>query len=171
VNQVLALAVDGLSGDARLKRPALMQADVTQSEPGDASAHVRVRYQYDGEGRVVEEDRDGRVVEGVPFDGDESIVRHVYTGEDALTGVRDLECESITLDGGGHEVTHARRLFGDAGSEAPLGQPGKGWEREELGYLAGENRWVPQKLTSYDSNGNAIRTVAGAVQRDIGYDA
>jgi RHS repeat-associated protein len=171
VNQVVAIAVDALSSDARLKRAALVQTDTTHSEPGEAPALVRTRFRYDGEGRQIEEDRDGRVVDGVQLDGDETVLRQVYTSEDATTGVRDLVCEQITLDSAGNEVTHLRRFFGDVTTEAPLGQPGKGWLREEQGYLAGENRWVPLKQTSYDGDGNPILVVADGVQRTIGYDA
>ena len=170
-NQVIALLVDGMPADARLKRVGLMQTQVTTTEPGQTPAVVRTRYQYDGEGRVVEEDRDGRVDSGVALDGDESIIQHKYTAEDATTGVRDLVCEEFTLDGAGAQVTHTQRLYGDATTQAALCQPSKGWAREELGYLAQETRWVSLKQTNYDGDGNAILTMAGGVARTIGYDA
>jgi YD repeat-containing protein len=171
VNRVVALDVTGLSGDARLKRAAITQTDVTTSEQGEAPALVRARFAYDGEARQIEEDRDGKVVDGVSADGDESVIKNTYTAEDATTGVRDLVCEQITLDGSGNQVSHLKRLFGDATSEAAFGQPGNGWLRKEQGYLAGEGRWVTLKQTSYDSNGNPIVVVAGGVQRTMTYDA
>lgn len=172
VNQVAALTVAGLSGDARLLRAATSETDMTLTEPGQVgSALVRTRFQYDAEGRLVEEDRDGRVVDGVPLDGDETILRHVYTTEDATTGVRDLVCEEIALDGSQHEVSHARRYYGDAATEAALCQPGKGWVRRELSYLAGESRWLTLKQTSYDVDGNPISILSGGVTHNLGYDA
>jgi RHS repeat-associated protein len=171
VNQVTALAISGLSGDARLKRAAITETDVTTTELGETPAVVRKRFQYDAEGRVIEEDRDGHVTDGVPLDGDESILKHVYTTEDPTTGVRDLVCEEITLDSAQNEVTHTRRYFGDATTTADRCQPGKGWVREELGYLATESRWVSLKQTSYDSDGNPIVIFASGVQHTMGYDA
>ena len=170
VNQVAALPVNGLSGDARLLRAAVTETDVTRSEPGQTPALVRTRFKYDVEGRLIEEDRDGRVVDGVPLDGDETILRRVYTADDATSGVRDLVCEEIALDGSGNEVSHVRHYFGDTSTEAALCQPGKGWVREELSYLAGESRWVTLKQTSYDSDGNPVLVFAGGVARTIGYD-
>src|SRR5262249_59657730 len=69
------------------------------------------------------------------------------------------------------EVSRARRYYGDATTEVALCQPGKGWVRRELSYLAGESRWVTLKQASYDVDGNPVLVVAGGVAHSIGYDA
>lgn len=169
-NQVVALAIDGLPDDPRLRRAAITQTDVTSSEPGEPSAVVRTRFAFDGEGRMIEERRDGRVG-GSVLDGDESILRRTYTGEDAVTGVRDLVCEESLFDGADALVSKTQKRYGDASTVAAPCQPGKGWVREELGYLAVEDRWVTSKATSYNTHGSPIVVLANGVARTLAYDA
>src|SRR5262249_972890 len=76
-NRVSALTIDGMPNDPRLKRAAVTQTQTTTTELGEAPAVVRTRFAYDGEGRVIEEDRDGNVA----LTGDESILKHAYTSE------------------------------------------------------------------------------------------
>jgi RHS repeat-associated protein len=170
-NQVAALTITGLPADARLKRAAVTQTDTTKQEPGEAPAVLRTRFVFDGEGRLTEERRDGRVVTGVPLDGDESILQHLYTAEDPVTGVRDLIYEDRLLDGNSVEVSRQQRRFGDATSIAAVGAAGKGWLREASQFLAQETRWVLQQRTSYDTDGNPVVAFANGVERTLGYDA
>jgi RHS repeat-associated protein len=165
-NQVSALAIAGLPDDPRLRRAAITQTQTTTSEPGQASAVVQTRYAFDPEGRPIEERRDGSVA----LDGDETILRRTYTDEDPVTGVRDLVCDERVLDGDEALVSRTQRWFGDQATVAPRCLPGNGWVREELGYLASEDRWVSLKRSAYDAHGNPITVVAGGVERTIGYD-
>src|SRR5262249_29429049 len=73
-------------------------------------------------------------------------------------------------DGAGLEVSHTKRLFGDDTAVADSCQPGKGWLREELGYLAEESRWVSLRQASYDGDGNTVGSLANGVERTIAYD-
>jgi RHS repeat-associated protein len=170
-NQVSALSVAGLPDDPRLKRAAVTQTQITFNEPGETSAVVRTRFEFDDEGRQIVERRDGRVTGGAALDGDESIYRRTYTSEDPTTGVRDLVCEEITLDGAEAVVSRTQRRFGGDDAVAAPCQPGKGWVREELSYLAEEDRWVTVKRASYDGHGNPTVVLAGGVERTLGYDA
>jgi RHS repeat-associated protein len=169
-NQVNALAVTGLPDDPRLERAAIAQTQTTYTAVGDTPAVVRTRFQFDGEGREIEEDRDGRVVGLVALDGDESIIRRTYTSEDATTGVRDLVCEEDLLDGAGNAVSQTHRLYGDDASVAADCQPGKGWQREQRDYLASEARWVSSARTTYDAHGNPLDKFSAGVDRTLTYD-
>lgn len=170
-NQCSALPVVGLPDDPRLKRAAVTQTQITTSEPGETPAVVRTRFAFDPEVRSYETRRDGRIVDGVALDGDESITRRTFTSEDPTTGVRDLVCEEDLLDGAGTVVSQVQRRFGDATSVADPCHPGRGWVREELGYLAEETRWVSTRQTAYDSDGNPTLIVADGVARALGYDS
>lgn len=169
-NTVVALSVQGLPNDARLKRAAVSQTQTTFSEPGAQSRTARTRFAFDAEGRQTEERRDGFVgANGAP-DGDETVLSRAYAAEDTATGVRDVVCEERVLDGSDVEVSHVQRLFGDATSVAALCQSSRGWVREERSFLASENRWVTTKQTSYDTHGNPLVTLSGGVERTMGYD-
>jgi RHS repeat-associated protein len=166
-NTLAALAVDGLpAAEPRLRRVAVLQTVARRFEGADTPVDIRTRYLHDGEGRVIEEAADGRI----DLAGDESIRRTTYTAADPVTRVRDKICQEEVLGAGGASAGKSRRLFGDAASVAPLCQPGKGWVREEQGYLSDGDRWVTQKRTAYDAAGNATSVFAGGVTRQIGYD-
>jgi RHS repeat-associated protein len=170
-NEVAALPVAGLPPDPRLLRAVVTQTRTTHAELGETPVVVRTRFAFDGEARVIEERRDGRIAPGVSLDGDESIHRHTYTVEDTTTGVRDLVCEETLLDGAETVVSRTQRRFGDASTVADRCQPGKGWVREELGHLAEEDRWLTTKLTTYDAHGNPVAVLASGVNRVMTYDA
>ncbi|HEY0987474.1 MAG TPA: FG-GAP-like repeat-containing protein, partial [Kofleriaceae bacterium] len=166
-NTLAALAIDGLpAGEPRLRRAGVLQTVARRFEGAATPVDIRTRYQHDGEGRVIEEDADGRI----DLAGDESIRRTTYTSVDPVTRVRDRICQEEVLGADGASVGKSRRLFGDATQVAPLCQPGKGWVREEQGYLSDGDRWVTQRRTGYDAVGNAISVFAGGVTRQIGYD-
>jgi len=163
-----ALAIDGLSPDEpRLRRAAILSTVVRRYEGAETPIDIRTRFVHDGEGRVTEEDADGRI----DLAGDESITRRTYTAADPVTGVRDLVCQQDMVGADGTLAGRTRRLFGDDTTVAPLCQPGKGWVREDQGYLAGEDRWVTQHRTTYDAVGNALSSFDGKVTRLVGYDA
>jgi RHS repeat-associated protein len=170
-NQCSALPVVGLPDDPRLKRAAVTQTQITTSEPGETPAVVRTRFAFDPEVRAYETRRDGRIVDGVALDGDESITRRTFTSEDPTTGVRDLVCEEDLLDGAETVVSQVQRRFGDATSVADPCHPGRGWVREELGYLAEQTRWVSTRQTAYDVDGNPTLIIADGVARTLGYDS
>ncbi|HMG52221.1 MAG TPA: FG-GAP-like repeat-containing protein, partial [Kofleriaceae bacterium] len=164
---VTALAIDGLPpDDPRLRRAGVVQTIVRRYEDAAASVDIRTRFQHDGEGRVIEEDADGRT----DRTGDESIRTRTYTAVDPVTGVRDLVCEEEVVGSDGASAGKTRRYFGDNTQVLPLCQPDKGWIREEQGYLAGEARWVSQRRSTFDAAGNAIVVVSAGVTRQIGYD-
>lgn len=162
------LAIDGLPAtEPRLRRAAVLQSVVRRFEGAETPVDLRTRYLYDGEGRVIEEASDGRI----DLIGDESIRRRAYTAADPVTRVRDKVCEEEVLGADGASAGKTRRLYGDDTQVAPLCQPGKGWVREEQGYLAQGDRWVVQRRTTYDAAGNAITMFGGGVTRQIGYDS
>jgi RHS repeat-associated protein len=167
-NDVVALAVDGLaSSDPRLRRAAVVRTLVRWFEGSATPVEIQTRYPHDGEGRVIEEATDGRL----DLTGDESIRTYEYTTVDPVTKVRDQVCEEEVRGANGVLAGKTRRLFGDDLQVLALGQAGKGWVREEQGYLAEEDRWVTQRRTTYDPIGNPLSITTAGVERRFVYDA
>jgi RHS repeat-associated protein len=170
-NRWLAALVDGIP-DVPLGRKAILKRTTQDSYEGLAagtSIESATEYDYDGEGRISEERRLGRL----DLAGDELTIRRSYAS-DAIAWVRDLLVEESRWSGDGQTVLSDRKLlYGDDTKVQPFGQTGKGWLREvdELLSYGSDNRWVATRQLSYDALGQTIAELSDGVLRHLGYDA
>ncbi len=165
-NDVIAATVAGMPNDPRLRRAVVTETRVRHLEGTVTPIVVRTRYLTDPEGRVIERDEDGRT----DRTGDETITTYLYASTDPVIGVKDKVCEEAVLSASRVAVSRTRHLFGDSTQVMPLCQTGKGWEREQQGFLASSNRWVSTTRTTYDAKANVLSTDEGGVLRRFGYD-
>src|SRR6185436_6433751 len=68
-------------------------------------------------------------------------------------------------------ASHTQHLFGDETTVNALCVVGKGWPRETRGWLAQDNRFVPETQTSYNAHGNPIVIITKGTETRLSYDA
>ncbi len=155
----------GFPATAELQVPLLVSSTRTFYE-GPAPRTTRVTSDFDAYGRRTRSTDEGRL----DLAGDERVTLTTYADDQALW-VRSKVCEEKVTDLAGAVVAHTRHYFGDAQTELPLCQAGRGWLRRSEAYLAEEARWVPRAARRYDTLGNVIEQTENGATRRVEYDA
>jgi RHS repeat-associated protein len=169
-NTYVAGAIDGLPDDKLLRKPERMETRVLEYEglPAGQSLATVTDYTFDGQGNVIAEARQGRT----DLTGDELTITRTYASNDALW-VRNVLVSEEHRKPDGSVVSAKQYFYGDENTTLPLGQVGKGWQREVQAWVAYNSesaRWVTQSQSSYDAVGNVTSSLEAGVQRAIQYD-
>jgi RHS repeat-associated protein len=136
--------------------------DTYHLEAGPASAAVRVRIEWDHDewGNVIEERAFGRVdLEiGVDVPGDERITTTTYATPEAADGPHTRVAEQIVSDADGAQITATRTYYdGEPEQGLPLGRLDARGVADRVETWTEGDTWIPSLRQTVDARGNIIR--------------
>src|SRR5262249_23448287 len=115
------IAIPNLSASPLLRRSVVSTESETNYEKVTQPIVTQINYIYDDQGRVLEEQRLGRL----DLTGDETTEFHTWASDDN-TWVRDKILTHGIKDNSGTVLRISRNIYGDDATLLPLGQIGKG---------------------------------------------
>lgn len=160
VREAHTLAVDSPAAGVRSVRRVATDTYHVEAGPESAAARVRIEWDHDEWGNVIEERAFGRVdrESGVDIPGDERITTSTYATPRVADGPRTRIAEQIVADADGAQITATRTYYdGEPEQGLPLGQlDARGAVARTLTWTEGDT-WIPSLRQTIDDHGNVTR--------------